>query len=140
METPESFIEHYRIVFERFSAPEIAEHFAFPLLVTGDSGGGVMLTVATSKEQWTQQLDSLLASYRQIGVATSRVRALEAVTISPNLAQARVNWELFTGDGQPIYDFHSVYTLGRFDKELRVVAIAHDELPRLRAALAKPAP
>jgi hypothetical protein len=138
METPEAFIEHYRTVFERFSATEIADQFAFPLQVTGDTGAGVALTVATSKEQWTQQLESLLGSYHKIGVARSQVKTLEAVTISPNLAQARVLWALFTDGGQPVYEFHSVYTLGRFENGLRIIAIAHDELIHLRAVLGKP--
>jgi hypothetical protein len=137
METPESFIEQYRIVFERLSAAEIVEHFAFPLQVAGDIVTGVVVAVATSKEQWTQQLEGLLGGYRKLGVAKSRARSLDVVTIAPNLAQARVHWDLFTAAGQPIYDFHSVYTLGRFEGGLRIIAIAHDELPRLRGALAK---
>jgi hypothetical protein len=137
MDTPESFIEHYRTVFERFSAPEILEHFAFPLQVAGDIVSGVIVTVAASKDQWTQQLETLLAGYRKLGVTRSQARSLEVVTISPNLVQARLHWDLFDGAGDPIYDFHSVYTLGRFEGRLRIIAIAHDELPRLRGALAK---
>jgi hypothetical protein len=137
MDTPESFIEHYRTVFERFSAPEILEHFAFPLQIAGDIVSGVIVAVAASKDQWTQQLETLLSGYRKLGVARSQVRSLEPVTISPNLAQARVHWGLLDDGGNPIYDFHSVYTLGRFEGGLRIIAIAHDELPRLRGALAK---
>jgi hypothetical protein len=137
MESPEAFIEQYRVVFERFSAPEIATQFAFPLHVTGETGAGVSITVAASAEQWTPVLDGLLAGYRALGVTRSEVRSLEVTALGPSLAQARVHWALLDGKGQPIYDFHSVYTLGRLDDRLRVVAIAHDELPKLRGALAR---
>jgi hypothetical protein len=137
METPAAFIEQYRTVFERFSAPEIATQFAFPLHVAGDLGASVSLTIAASAEQWTQVLDGLLAGYRKLGVTRSEVRSLEVTAIGPALAQARVHWALFDAAGQPVYDFHSVYTLGRQDDRLRIVAIAHDELPKLRGALAR---
>src|SRR5262245_5489601 len=109
METPASFIESYRTIFERLSAPEIAEQFAFPLHVVGDHGGGVAATVAASKEQWIQQLEGLLGGYRALGVTSSRARSLDAVEISANLAQVRVHWELFDAAGASIYDFHSSY-------------------------------
>jgi hypothetical protein len=137
VDTAESFIERYRTIFERFSAPEIAECFAFPLHVAGDVVTGVSVATAASAEQWTQQLETLLAGYRKLGIARSQTRSLEAVTIAPNLVQARVHWDLFTAERAPIYDFHSVYTLGRFNGELHIIAIAHDEGPRLRGALAK---
>ena len=82
-------------------------------------------------------LDGLLAGYRKLGVARSEVRSLDVATIGPNLAQARMHWALFDGAGQPIYDFHSVYTLGRFGNLIASWRSRDDELPRLRGALTK---
>jgi hypothetical protein len=136
MQSPQAFIETYKTTFETFRAPDIVEHFAFPLHLTADIGDGVTLSVAPSKEQWTQQLEGLLAGYRKLGVSRSSVRSLDVTEVSPSVAQARVHWALRTAEDRPIYEFHSSYTLARFGDALRVVAIAHDELPRLRAALA----
>jgi hypothetical protein len=137
METAEAFMENYRVVFERLSAPEIAELFAFPVHVSGDHGAGVTLGVGASKAQWLEQLEVLLAGYRKIGVATAQARSLESTAVSPNLFQAHVRWALADAAGRPLYEFSAAYTLARVGDHLRVVAIAHDELPKLRSALSK---
>ncbi len=50
----------------------------------------------------------------------------------------RVQWALQRGDREPIYDFTAVYTLVRATGRLRIVALAHDELPKMQAALQGP--
>jgi len=47
----------------------------------------------------------------------------------------QVHWELQREDDRPIYDFTAVYTLTRTEGRLQIVSIAHDELPKLRAAM-----
>ncbi len=44
-------------------------------------------------------------------------------------------WALQREDGEAVYDFTAVYTLARLDNGLRIVAAAHDELPKLQVAL-----
>jgi hypothetical protein len=39
--------------------------------------------------------------------------------------------------GDPVYDFTAVYTLADLEDGTRIVAIAHDESPRLMAAVAR---
>ena len=47
----------------------------------------------------------------------------------------RVHWALQRANGDPIYDFTAVYSLARTEGRYRIVAIAHDELLKLRAAM-----
>lgn len=60
--------------------------------------------------------------------------------MTPRLASARVHWRLQREDGSAIYEFTAVYTLAGDDGQWRVAAIAHDELPKLTAALSGAAP
>jgi len=133
----QSFLERYRITFETLSAPSIAEHFAYPVHITGDDGGRVTLAVAESKDPWIQQLQGLLGLYRAIDV-----RRAEAVDIAfghatASVVQARVRWALSSGANDPLYEFDASYTIARTADGLRVVAIAHDELTHYRACRAR---
>jgi hypothetical protein len=51
------------------------------------------------------------------------------------IAVVQVRWILHRRNRQPVYDFTAVYTLARAEDGLRIVAIAHDELPKMQAAL-----
>jgi hypothetical protein len=139
MQSIESFIERYRTVFETFSAPAILEQYAFPLQVSGDRGADVTLAVFATKEEWARQIEGLLANYRKLGVQGSQVRSLQPLEVSPALRLARVHWALLGDGDRLIYEFHAAYTLANVGDGFRVAAIAHDEIPRLRAALGKSA-
>ena len=54
------------------------------------------------------------------------------------VAVVRVHWALEREDGGPVYEFTALYTLARRDDRLSIIAIAHDELPKLQAALRAP--
>ena len=51
------------------------------------------------------------------------------------VAIVRANWALRRQDGDSVYNFTAVYTMTRIEGQLRIVAIAHDELPALQAAM-----
>ncbi len=70
-----------------------------------------------------------------MGVSRYDVVALDRVEVTPRLASVRIRWELRRRDGSAIYDFTAIYTLARIDGMWRLVAIAHDEVPKLQAAL-----
>lgn len=131
-----AFFESYRTEFERFDAPAIARHFAYPSHVTSDTGQ-ISLSSIASMEEWIGKLERLLDMYRAIGVASARVLDLSETALSPRLIQAIVHWELRDGAGQLLYDFEAAYTLAEIDGDLRIAAIAHDEIPRYRACLAR---
>jgi hypothetical protein len=49
--------------------------------------------------------------------------------------QVAVHWGLLGVQGRKVYDFDASYTLADLGDGMRITAIAHNEAPRLRAAI-----
>ena len=128
------FFESYGAAFERRDPEEISKHFAYPAHVATE-GHQVMLTPVLSSSEWTHQLKRLLEMYQRIDVRTARILAISVTPLSSLLVHARLRWGLGDSHGERLYDFDAVYTLGRFGHEWKVIAIAHNELPRYWACL-----
>ena len=129
------FFESYVAAFARFDAAAIGEHFAFPLHIASDLGE-VVSTQVVAADEWPATVEALLTMYREIAVATARIRELVVTPVTPRLVQARVDWTLEDAAGEDLYDFRAIYTLVESDGSLRVGALAHDEIPRLLASTA----
>ena len=132
----EAFIDGYRQTFESFDIPAIAGYFAFPLHVAGEAQQ-VTLTVVPAAEHWQPAIERIVGAYRTLGVAHAAVRSLEIGDVTARIAQANVHWDLRRADDHPVYDFHASYTVAQTPDGLRITAIAHDEGPRMAAAMAK---
>ncbi len=133
------FFDSYRAAFERLDAQAIAAHFAYPAHVTSDAGA-IELTPVPTIDEWRPQIERLVATYEAVGVGSAVIRQLTLTDLSPRVAQAVVHWAVLDGAGAELYDFHALYTLVEIDGELRVAAIAHDEIPRLREARERSSP
>jgi hypothetical protein len=129
------FFESYVAAFERFAADEVAEHFTFPLLVTGE-GDTVDVRCVADAEEWNGTISLLFDLYRGFGVRTAKPMEMTTVDISPNVMQVAVHWLLLSTEDEEIYRFDGVYTLIRTADTWRVTAIAHNELPRITERLA----
>jgi hypothetical protein len=132
----EAFIDGYRRTFETFDAGAVAACFAFPLHVTGE-GSEVTLAAVPTLEAWRPAIERIVGAYRLLGVASAAVRSLDVVEVSPQIAQALVHWDLRTADDGPVYDFHASYTVADTADGLRITAVAHDEGPKLAAAVGR---
>jgi hypothetical protein len=132
----EAFFQSYRAAFERSDVVGVAGHFAYPSHVTGDAEEVVLMPVATVDE-WIGSIEQLLDTYQRIGFASARVVELTALELSQRLYQAMVRWELHDAGGDMLYRFEAAYTLAEIDGALRITALAHNELPRLRSCLAR---
>ena len=133
-----AFIDGYRRTFETFDVDAICDAFAFPIQVVGDAGdGAVGVVVVPALEAWRPQVERIVGAYRLLGVASSEVQSLVVTTVTPRIAQATVRWGLRDGGGGTIYGFTASYTLAETADGPRVVAIAHDESPKLAAAVAR---
>jgi hypothetical protein len=130
------FLDDYRTTFERFDVAAVAAFFAFPLQVTGDAAEVTVVSVPTL-EAWVPQIERIICAYRMLGVASADARSVRVVAVTPRISQASVTWVLLDGEGRLVYDFSASYTLADFGAGLRITAIAHDESPRLMAALAR---
>ena len=129
-----AFFDDYRATFARYDAEALADLFAFPFHVVSDTEEIAPMSVG-SRDDWLGVLQGLLGGYRTLGVASGEPLAIDVNELSPRLATARVEWELRREDASAIYRFTAVYTLVRSGDRWRVAAIAHDELPKLQAAL-----
>ena len=132
----EAFIDRYRTTFESFDVDAITARFAFPCQVTSD-GGAVTVTAAPNEEAWRPGIERIVGAYRLLGVRSATVAELRVVDVTHRVGHAVVRWTLTDATGATVYDFHASYTLADLGDGLRIAAIAHDETPRLLAAVAR---
>lgn len=130
----DAFLRSYRTAFEQLDVDQIAAHFSFPLHVASDAGKIAVEAVPTLAD-WLPQVERLVGAYRTIGVRSAHPQEASIQAVSPRLLQVRVRWHLRDGAGAELYEFTTGYTLAEIQGDLRIVALAHDELPRLRARL-----
>jgi hypothetical protein len=82
-------------------------------------------------------VERIVGAYRLLGVAGGTVARLDVAEVTPGIAQAVVTWSLHTAAGDRVYEFTAAYTLADLAAGTRIVAIAHDESPKLMAAVAR---
>jgi hypothetical protein len=131
---PRELIEQYRSAFASADVEALLDCFNFPLQVVSITTDQASVSIART-EDWPHVLDELLSGYQRLGVAEAVPLSLEVTEPIKGVAFVRVHWALQRANGDPIYDFKAVYTLARTDGRYRIVAIAHDELPKLRTAI-----
>jgi hypothetical protein len=127
-------MDKYRSAFSRGDITALMDCFSFPLQVLSATGTGASVSVAVA-ETWPGVLQSLLAAYQRLGVVEAVPLALTIDAPMEPVAIVRAHWALQRQDGDSVYDFTAVYTLTIIDGRLQIVAIAHDELPALQAAM-----
>ena len=126
-------IEDYRSAFLRADLTALVNCFDFPLQVASVDGDHVSVTIAGSQE-WPEVLKGLLELYQRLGVADAAMLAVDISQPLDPVAIVRVHWDLQRADGTSVYDFTAVYTLVRMNGTRKIIAVAHDELPKIRAA------
>lgn len=131
---PHELMEKYRSAFSRGDITALMDCFGFPLHVLSATGAEASISVATA-EHWPDALQRLLEAYRRLGVVEAVPLTLTIDEPMKPVAIVRTHWTLQRQDGGSVYDFTAIYTLTRIDGQLRIVAIVHDELPALQAAL-----
>jgi hypothetical protein len=132
VELAEQVMEEYRSAFLRADVDALAKRL-LPLQVVSVTGDQVSITIAGSQD-WADVLKGLLETYRRLEVAEAVLLAVESFQPMDAVANIRVHWQLQRVDGAKVYDFTAVYTLARVDGSLKIIAIAHDELSKIRAA------
>jgi hypothetical protein len=128
----EHLIEEYRSAFLRADLDGLVNCFGFPLQVTSVTEDEVTISVAGSQD-WPVVLNGLLGFYRHLQVAEAVMLEVDSFALMDGVTAVRVHWDLQRIDGSSIYNFTAVYTVGRLDGTVKIIAIAHDELVRSRA-------
>lgn len=131
-----AFFESYLSAFEAMDADAIAGHFAFPFHMTSE-GEPVGLTAVPDAATWRGEIGRLVSFYGDLGVTSAQMVEATSTELSPRVEQAAIHWQLHDAGGADLYDFHAVYTLAEVDGATRVVALAHDELPRALAFMSR---
>jgi hypothetical protein len=129
----DELMARYRSAFVRADIEALLDCFRFPLQVVSIEAGQLSVSVASS-EGWSQVLQRLLNAYERLRVADAVPLTLELNEPIKGLTVVQAHWALQREDGTRLYDFTAAYTLGQVSGELRIIALAHDELPKLRAA------
>lgn len=129
-----TFFDDYRRAFARADPEALAELFAYPVQVVSATEDAAAISVS-NRDEWRSVLEGLLGAYRSLGVAEGVPVELQVSELTPRVSSVRVHWELQREDGSAIYDFTAVYTLAHVDGGWRACGIAHDEVPKLQAAL-----
>jgi hypothetical protein len=127
-------MDQYRTAFKQADLSALVDCFAFPLQVVSVVDGEASSSVA-SVDEWPAVLERLLGVYKRLGVTDCVPAAVEITEPLDAVAVMRVQWALQRADLEPVYDFIAVYTLALAAGRLRIVALAHDELPKMRKAL-----
>jgi uncharacterized NTF2-like protein DUF6841 len=131
-----AFFTKYCSAYIRQDAAAICQHYADRVHISSDNGDRVTVHVATNEEM-LKTISHLLGMYRAIGFATAEALALATDEMSSRLVQARVRWLLRDKSGNPIYEFDALYTLARHTEIFRITALAHNEIPQYKRALAR---
>lgn len=132
-----AFLASYRTAFERRDVAAIAAHFGDAVHVASDTGSGVHLQYV-ARAEWSGVLERLVSQYRALDLGRADVRVVATAAVSPRLAQARVDWALFSRAGDALYEFAALYTLACEGRSCHIIAIAHDEVARSRRARGAP--
>lgn len=133
--TVDEFFAEYAADFATYDAATVAEHFAYPVQAVGDTDAEPDVNTA-GREEWLLVLDHLLGAYRELGVTGAWLHSMQVTRLGCGLHVAWVGWRLLRADKSPVYNFKASYTLVASHGRLRISAIAHNEVPKLRAALA----
>lgn len=128
------FLDAYRAAFEAFDPAAIADLFTYPCAIISDASEAAV-TVVPSREAWIPRLERLIEAYRALGVRWAEPVTVKATELGSRLVQLTVHWRLMATDATPLYEFDAAYTLADRGAGFRVAAIAHNETPRLRAAI-----
>lgn len=132
--SPEDFLARYAAAFASGEPATVATFFADPVHVVGETGGDPDVT-CVERDDWLRILDRLVGAYRRLGVVRAELRSLEVSRLGDGVQVPAVAWALAREDGSPIYDFEATYTLVASLDGPRITAIAHNETPKLMAAL-----
>lgn len=131
-----AFFTKFCAAYIRQDATAICKHYADVVHISSDTGDRVTVHVATNDEM-LKTIAHLLEGYRTIGFATAEALAVATDEMTSRLVQARVLWLLRDKAGEPIYEFDAMYTLARHTEIFRITALAHNEIPQYRRALAR---
>jgi uncharacterized NTF2-like protein DUF6841 len=130
------FLGIYRKAFESYDTEAILDHYVFPCTIIGDAEK-VTPSFVKTREDLRAGVDYVLSLHREIGYRSGQVLALEITDLSPRLTAMMMRSRMRGENERPLYEFWGFYTLARTDSGCRIMAISHNQIPRLLACAGK---
>lgn len=131
-----AFFQTYCRAFEALDMEAIADCVAYPCHIVSD-GDEVTLIAVANRQQCLVTMSRVVELHRQLGAPSGRIHDLSITEFSPRLAQASLTMEALDRASNHLYDFRDTYSLARFFGAWRIVAIAHNQIPRLLRCVAQ---
>lgn len=131
------FLASYSRAFEDYDTQAIVDHYVFPCTIIGDAETLAPLTYK-GPEPLSTGVDYILSLHREIGVRTGQRMLLDITELSPRLAGMMIRTRFRDEHGKALYDFQGFYSLVRTEAGFRILAISHNQLPRLLACAGRP--
>ena len=129
-EDVKALFQTYCAAFQALDLEAIADCVAYPSHIVSD-GDEVSLIAIANRQQCLVTMSRVVELHRQLGAPSGRIHDLSITELSPRLAQASLTMEVLDRASNHLYDFQATYSLARFSGEWRIVAIAHNQIPRL---------
>jgi ketosteroid isomerase-like protein len=126
------FFKSYDAACFDFDADAVASLYDLPCLISSAEGNGSF----TARGELRAAFARIFTGYRQRGLVTASLAALDLTALSDDFAQGQAIWSLSNGRGQEVTSFARHYTLRRaFNGSLgrwRIVhAVALEEAEKL---------
>ncbi|QOG21467.1 MULTISPECIES: hypothetical protein [Bradyrhizobium] len=138
-ESVTAFFQTYCAAFEALDVEAIADCVAYPSHIVSD-GEDVTLIAMSNRQECLAAMTRVVELHRQLGAPSGRVEDLSILELSPRLVQASLRMDVLDGTSNLLYDFRATYSLVKFAGAWRIVAIAHNQIPRLLRCIAQRQP
>jgi hypothetical protein len=120
----------YCASFEALEPEGIADHFAYPGIIVSDAEEVALITL-TNRQECVAAVAKVVALHRKLGVPVGRIQDLSVLELSPHLVQASLKMDVLNETTSYHYDFEATYSLAKMSGAWRIVAISHNQIPRL---------
>ncbi len=131
-----AFFKSYCASFEALDPEAIADHYAYPGIIVSDAEEVALITLA-NRQECVAAVAKVVALHRKLGVPVGRIRDLSVLELSPRLVQASLKMEVLDETTSPLYGFEATYSLVKISGVWRIVAISHNQIPRLLGCVAQ---
>jgi hypothetical protein len=131
------FLGSYRKAFEDYDTDAILDHYVFPCTIISDAEK-ITPSLLQTKEELRAGVDYVLSLHRQIGYRSGQLLLLDITELSPRLTGMMIRSRMRDKNGRPLYEFQGFYSLARLEAGCRIVAISHNQIPRLLACAGRP--
>jgi hypothetical protein len=133
--TIEDLLAAYRAGFIAGDVEAIGACFASPCAFVSERVGAGPVVIPSDPEASRARVGQIVAWNQRIGVAALRSQVRWSLELSPRQVCRHMHVVAEDADGEALYAFDGVYTFAMFERQWRIAAISHNQIPALVAAV-----